>query len=107
MTLNTIDERLIPFDLIIHLLEKICHKDEAYRHFSLAVLVFMPGLGEIRRLNDLLVEHPQFGSDEFLIYPLHSTLSSEVQSSVFEIPPSGIRKIVIGKFRCGLNCLRL
>lgn len=94
-TLNTIDERLIPFDLIIHLLEKICYEDEAYRHFSLAVLVFMPGLGEIRRLNDLLVEHPLFGSNEFLIYPLHSTLSSEGQGAVFEIPPTGIRKIVI------------
>jgi len=105
-TLNTIDEHLIPFDLIIHLLEKICYEDGAYRHFSLAILVFMPGLGEIRRLNDLLVEHPRFGSNEFLIYPLHSTLSSEAQGAVFEIPPTGIRKIVIGIFCCGLNCLR-
>jgi len=106
-TLNTIDERLIPFDLIIHLLEKICYEDEAYHHFSLAILVFMPGLGEIRRLNDILVEHSHFGSNEFLIYPLHSTLSSEAQSAVFEIPPTGMRKIVIGMFCCGLNCLCL
>ncbi|EEB87124.1 hypothetical protein MPER_15655, partial [Moniliophthora perniciosa FA553] len=29
------------------------------------------------------------------VYPLHSALSSENQSAVFDIPPPGIRKIVI------------
>jgi len=64
---------------------------------SSAILVFLPGLGEIRRLHDALQEHPHFGSeDEFVIYPLHSTTSSENQGAVFDIPPAGIRKIVIG-----------
>ncbi|CAA7266563.1 unnamed protein product [Cyclocybe aegerita] len=95
LSLNTIDERLIPYELIVRLLEKICYEDVAYQAFSPAILVFMPGLGEIRRLNDMLVEHSHFGSNEFKIYPLHSTLSSESQSAVFDIPPSGVRKIVI------------
>jgi len=56
----------------------------------------MPGLGEIRRLNDILVEHPFFGSNAFKLYPLHSTLSSESQGAVFDLPPPGVRKIVIG-----------
>jgi ATP-dependent RNA helicase DHX29 len=57
----------------------------------------MPGLAEIRRMNDLLTEHPSFGiNNDFRIYPLHSTLSSENQGAVFDIPPQGTRKIVIG-----------
>ncbi|KAF9474475.1 P-loop containing nucleoside triphosphate hydrolase protein [Pholiota conissans] len=94
-TLNTIDERLIPYDLIIRLLETICFQNNAYHSFSRAILVFMPGLGEIRRLNDMLAEHGRFGSDEFRVYPLHSTLSNESQGAIFDLPPSGVRKIVV------------
>ncbi|KII93254.1 hypothetical protein PLICRDRAFT_35442 [Plicaturopsis crispa FD-325 SS-3] len=94
-TINLLDERLIPYDLIVRLLERICFEDPAYASYSSAVLIFMPGMGEIRKLNDMLAEHPMFGGDDFRIYPLHSTLSSENQGAVFDIPPSGIRKIVI------------
>lgn len=57
----------------------------------------MPGMGEIRRMNDTLTEHKRFGSEEqFIVYPLHSTVSSEDQAAVFDVPRRGIRKIVIG-----------
>jgi ATP-dependent RNA helicase DHX29 len=56
----------------------------------------MPGLAEIRRLSDIFGEHPAFGGNDFKIYPLHSMLSSENQNAVFDVPPPGIRKIVIG-----------
>ncbi len=96
-TVNLLDERLIPYDLIVRLLEKICFEDPSYESYSSAVLVFMPGMGEIRRLNDVLTDHRSFGSeDRFRIYPLHSTISSEQQGAVFDIPPPGVRKIVIG-----------
>ncbi|KAK2461815.1 hypothetical protein APHAL10511_006278 [Amanita phalloides] len=96
MAINLLDERLIPHDLILRLIEKICFEDAAYTSYSSAILVFMPGLAEIRRLIDILSEHPLLGKeDEFRIYPLHSTLSSESQSAVFEVPPPGVRKIVI------------
>ncbi|KAI0318481.1 P-loop containing nucleoside triphosphate hydrolase protein [Amylostereum chailletii] len=95
-TMNTLDERIIPYDLLLRLLERICFGDAAYASYSSAILIFLPGLGEIRRLNDALAEHPRFSSDyEFVIYPLHSTISSENQGAVFNIPPLGIRKIVI------------
>lgn len=94
-TLNIMDERLIPYDLIIRLLEVVCFEDADCQDLSAAVLIFMPGLAEIRRLNDLLVEHPQFGSSDFRLYPLHSTLTSESQGAVFDVPPAGIRKIVV------------
>ncbi|KAJ7103397.1 P-loop containing nucleoside triphosphate hydrolase protein [Mycena belliarum] len=94
-TINLFDERLVPYDLIVRLLQQICFEDTEYSPYSSAILIFMPGMGEIRRLNDLLLEHPSFGGDGFRIYPLHSTLSSENQGAVFDIPPPNVRKIVI------------
>ena len=108
-TVNLLDERLIPYDLIIRLLERICFEDPSYASYSAAILIFMPGLGEIRRLNDMLTEHRAFSSeDHFRIYPLHSTISSDQQGAVFDIPPPGVRKIVIGSsdlMDCCAYCL--
>ncbi|KAF5377628.1 hypothetical protein D9615_005290 [Tricholomella constricta] len=96
VTINLFDERLIPYELILRLLERICFEDPSYASYSSAILVFMPGLAEIRRLNDILTEHSSFGAGHlFKLYPLHSTLSSENQGAVFDIPPPGMRKIVI------------
>jgi len=76
-------------------LELVCFQ-RGYAKYSAAILVFLPGIGEIRRLNDLLTEHASFGSShDFVIYPLHSSISSDNQSAVFEVPPPGIRKIVL------------
>ncbi|EAL23696.1 hypothetical protein CNBA3430 [Cryptococcus deneoformans B-3501A] len=94
-TINILDSRLIPYDLIVLLLEKICFEAADYVPFSQATLVFMPGLAEIRKLNDMLLAHPKFGSTDFVVWPLHSSISSEGQSAVFKRPPEGVRKIVI------------
>ncbi|KAF9044866.1 P-loop containing nucleoside triphosphate hydrolase protein [Hymenopellis radicata] len=94
-TIKLFDERLIPYDLIIRLMEDICF-GHTYNPFSSAILIFMPGIGEIRRLHDILAEHVAFSQEEeFRVYPLHSTLSNENQGAVFDIPPPGVRKIVI------------
>ena len=96
-TINLLDERQISYDLILRLLECICFEDDLLRQHSAAILIFMPGIGEIRRMNDMLTEHKKFGSeDEFIIHALHSTISSENQGAVFDVPRGGIRKIVIG-----------
>ena len=95
-TVNLFDERFIPYELVVRLLERICFEDCAYASYSAAVLVFMPGLNEIRKLSDLLVSHEQFGGDAFRLYPLHSTISTEDQGAVFNTLPAGMRKIVIG-----------
>ncbi|KAG1755151.1 P-loop containing nucleoside triphosphate hydrolase protein [Suillus paluster] len=95
-TINLLDERAIPYELILRLLERLCFEDKESHHFSAAILIFMPGLGEIRRMNDLLAEHHTFGDENSCrVYPLHSTLSNDNQSAVFDIPPPGVRKIVI------------
>jgi ATP-dependent RNA helicase DHX29 len=102
-TINLLDERQIPYDLILRLLEHICFEDNLLAQHSAAILIFMPGMGEIRRMNDMLTEHRRFGSeDEFIIYPLHSTVSTESQNAVFDIPRRGIHKIVIGTVPVGM-----
>lgn len=97
--INALDERLIPYELIVRLVERLCFEDPSYVCYSRAILIFLPGLAEIRRLHEIFNEHPSFGSNDFKIYPLHSMLSNDSQSSVFDIPPPAVRKIVIGK--CG------
>src|SRR5216683_1863998 len=40
-TINLLDERVIPYDLIIRLLESVCF-EHAYTKYSAAILVFLP-----------------------------------------------------------------
>lgn len=93
-TVNLLDPKQIPYDLIMRLLEYLCL--ETNSPYSQAILIFLPGINEIRKLHDLLVDHNKLGNARYYkIYPLHSTISSENQGAVFEIPPDGMRKIVL------------
>jgi ATP-dependent RNA helicase DHX29 len=95
-TRNTIaqfDEYRIDFDLVTQLLSKVA-TDERFGMYSKAILVFLPGIGEIRQLNDMIVGHPVFAAN-WQVYPLHSTIASEDQEAAFLVPPPGIRKIVL------------
>jgi ATP-dependent RNA helicase DHX29 len=92
-TLSELDEYRINYDLILKLIEKIA-TDNGYIRYSKAILVFLPGMAEIRQLNDMLLAHPSFASG-WNIYPLHSTITSEEQELAFLVPPKGIRKIVL------------
>jgi ATP-dependent RNA helicase DHX29 len=87
------DEYGIDYELIVRLIEATAY-DPQLNHFSNAFLVFLPGIAEIRHLNDMLASHPAFNKF-WLIYPLHSTISSEDQQAAFLIPPPGVRKIVL------------
>lgn len=92
-TIASYDEYHIDYSLIDKLLVQVAYSPN-YREFSKAILIFLPGIAEIRQLNDLLTGHPSFSRD-WRIYPLHSTFSSEDQQAAFEIPPDGVRKIVL------------
>lgn len=93
-TLAQMDEYRIDCDLIVQLISKIA-SDEAHAQFSKAILVFMPGIAEIRTLNDMLLGHPHFGSASWRVYPLHSSIATEEQEDAFVVPPPGVRKVVI------------
>jgi len=92
-TLSELDEYRIDYDLILKLIEKVA-TDVEYIRFSKAFLIFLPGIAEIKQLNDMLSAHPTFvhGWD---IHLLHSSIASEEQELAFLEPPEGIRKIVL------------
>lgn len=91
-TLQLLNEYQIDFDLVVKLLHKIA-TEKSLIPFSKAVLVFLPGIAEIRTLNDCILGDPRF--QEWLVYPLHSTVATEEQEEAFLVPPEGKRKIVL------------
>lgn len=92
-TLSQIDEYQIEFDLIVQLIRHIA-VDVTYVNYSKAILVFLPGIAEIRTLNDLLLSEPFFQRN-WEVYPLHSTIATEDQERAFLVPADGTRKIVL------------
>ncbi|KAI0018682.1 helicase associated domain-containing protein [Xylariomycetidae sp. FL0641] len=92
-TLSQLDEYQIEFELVVQLIGRIA-VDPGYANYSKAILVFLPGIAEIRTLNDLLLGEPFFQKN-WEIFPLHSTIASEDQERAFLVPPAGFRKIVL------------
>ncbi|RYO83781.1 hypothetical protein DL764_009424 [Monosporascus ibericus] len=92
-TLSQIDEYQIEYDLVVQLIRQIA-TNPTYINYSKAILVFLPGIAEIRSLNDFLLGDPYFRRD-WEVFPLHSTIATEDQERAFLIPPQGFRKIVL------------
>ena len=92
-TLAKLDEYRISYGLIVRLLDTMATSDY-YFPYSKAILVFLPGIAEIRRLNDMLAGHRTFTKGWF-IYALHSTIATDEQERAFLVPPRGVRKIVL------------
>ena len=60
------------------------------------ILVFLPGMMEIRKLCDLLAESRTFSdSKRFVVLGLHSSLDSQAQRAIFRKHPPGVVKIVV------------
>ncbi|KAI2787825.1 hypothetical protein POX_f08203 [Penicillium oxalicum] len=92
-TISRFDEYRMDYQLIKRLLLKIATAPEM-EVYSKAILVFMPGLAEIRRLNDEILSEPTFQSG-WIVHALHSSIASEDQEKAFNVPADGFRKIVI------------
>ncbi|XP_034019242.1 putative ATP-dependent RNA helicase DHX57 isoform X2 [Thalassophryne amazonica] len=95
-TIAAMDLEKINMDLVENLLEWIV--DGKHDYPPGAVLVFMPGLAEIKMLYEQLQSNRLFnnrGKTRCVVYPLHSTLSNEEQQAVFSKPPEGVTKIII------------
>lgn len=92
-TVINIDEYRLDYQLIKKLLLSIATSPEV-SHYSKAILVFMPGMAEIRRLNDEILSEPAFQKG-WIVHALHSSIASEDQEKAFNVPPEGMRKIVI------------
>ena len=87
------DEYRIDYELITKLASAVATKKE-FRKYSKAILIFMPGIAEIRRLHNTLLAHNTF-SEGWMVHLLHSSFSTDELERAFAPPPSGMRKIVI------------
>ncbi|XP_049617276.1 putative ATP-dependent RNA helicase DHX57 [Syngnathus scovelli] len=95
-TIAAMDLDKINMDLIESLLEWIVDGKHSYPPG--AVLVFLPGLAEIKMLFEQLQSNRMFSNrrtDRCVVYPLHSSMSNEEQQAVFNRPPEGVTKIII------------
>lgn len=89
-SMSRMDFEQINLDLIEYIIKHI-HDT----HEEGAILVFLPGIMEISKLYDRLRSKREFSGQKFAIFPLHSTLSSLQQRSVFDALPRGTRKVVL------------
>ncbi|KAI9364518.1 P-loop containing nucleoside triphosphate hydrolase protein [Zopfochytrium polystomum] len=101
-TLERMDKRRIDLDLLEHLIRHLVRTEDASipeeKSFTGSILVFLPGIAEIRRLYDRLtaegLRSNQFGPGLWVL-PLHSMLGGSDQSRVFQPAPTGKRKVVL------------
>lgn len=89
MTLQDSRIEELNIDLILALLIHICKSPPG------AVLVFLPGMGDITKLIRAIEHSGNFPRQRFEIYPLHSKLPTLDQRRIFDRPPPHIRKIII------------
>ena len=92
-TLAHLNEHIVNYELIVALLEYIT-TSERFADFSRAILVFLPGINEIREclrgINTSQVLQPTSQ-----LHVLHSSVTSEDQSAAFAPPPAHYHKIVL------------
>jgi len=111
-SMERVDERVLNYDLIEECLalllldrnnDSIVLPDGADNE-SLSkgsVLVFLPGIGEIRSLSERLKGSRQFGAgNRFDIIPMHSSLSPKEQRKAFIKPKAGCQKIILATNIC-------
>ena len=65
----------------------------ALRDDNGGILVFLPGAGEIRRVEDMLAQ--QMSDQRVIVTPLHGNLSADAQDRAVMDAPAGMRKVVL------------
>lgn len=60
-----------------------------------AILIFVPGLADIKAVLDEMKRDRYFSSSRFILIPLHSMFPTFDQQKVFDRPPPGCRKIIV------------
>ena len=102
-----VDEKIINYDLIEDVLSLLLTDSSKHNNQTIipsnefpknggSVLIFLPGMGEIRTLTERLRYSRTFGNENaFLIIPMHSTISSDDQKKAFKIPKKNCRKIIL------------
>ncbi|CAL8094594.1 unnamed protein product [Calicophoron daubneyi] len=93
--LRSVDEDAYPrVDLVIHMIDYVLRTTQYG-----AVLVFVPEIGAIKDvIRGLRKRDPaKYGEDssQVRIFPLHSHVSIGRQRALFEVPPNGVRKVIL------------
>lgn len=86
-----IDDSRIDYDLVAHLVTHLVTHDKTNGG---AILVFLPGTAEIKRLIEMLT-HTSALASRIVALPLHGSLSGADQALVFRPAPSGKTKIIV------------
>jgi len=86
------DDSRIDYDLCVHLVTHLL-TSATPRHEG-AILIFLPGTAEIKRLMEML-NHSSAISSRILVLALHGSLSGADQALVFKPAPSGKIKIIV------------
>eukprot|EP00092_Neocalanus_flemingeri_P025076 GFUD01027192.1.p1 GENE.GFUD01027192.1~~GFUD01027192.1.p1 ORF type:complete len:1156 (+),score=356.79 GFUD01027192.1:283-3750(+) len=58
------------------------------------LLIFLSGITEITRVVDACRQYAEI-NNQWVVLPLHSTLSLAEQDKVFDYPPDGVRKVIV------------
>ncbi|MCO5585245.1 hypothetical protein L7F22_039178 [Adiantum nelumboides] len=82
----------IDYDLIGQTVDMICKRADQKKDKDGGILVFLPGVGEIRQAIESIETAVSRPVD---VFPLHANLSPEDQRKVFKKPRSGSRKVVV------------
>ena len=87
------NEHEIDYKLIENLVAMILEGPKNSRHN--AILVFLPGMGEIMRAKNQLRNSHRINPQDLFIVPLHSTLTPSEQSMVYRHAPKGTTKVIL------------
>ena len=108
--MDRVNEEIINFDLLEDILGLILVEPEknslllppeGATFSGGSVLVFLPGLGEIRAMTERLGASRTLGNRQrFDIIPMHSTLSPSEQRRAFLKPKKGLWKIILSTNIC-------
>ena len=105
LSLERVDESILNYDLIEDVLQILLihpernstlHAPDGADTTNGSILIFLPGIGEIRSLTDRLSANRTLGNkSKFSLIPLHSKLSSVDQRKAFLPVKAGCRKIIL------------
>lgn len=89
---DRIDDSRIDYDLPVHLVKHLIDSRKA--NDNGAILIFLPGTAEIKRLMEMLNQTREIAS-KIWVLALHGSLSGADQALAFKTAPSGKTKIIV------------
>nr|CCA19937.1 ATPdependent RNA helicase putative [Albugo laibachii Nc14] len=102
-----VDQTKIDYGLILHMVEYLVQNrtkgsmkanvdHDSLEYSGGAILIFLPGQSEIKRMMDILLDTAESPlHKDIWVVPLHGNLSPRDQAMVFQTPPQGRVKVIV------------